>query len=75
VNCERQFSLAKHILTDTRKQTSAVLFKALLLFKVNRRLWNKYLVGQAMGQSSTNGSDHEDHLEAEDEEADSFWNK
>ena len=74
VNCERQFSLAKHILTDTRKRTSAGLFEALLLLKVNRRLWNEYSVGQAMGRSSTNGSDHEDYLEAEDEEADSFWN-
>jgi hypothetical protein len=35
VNCERMFSLAKHILTDTRKRTSAPLFEALLLLKVN----------------------------------------
>ena len=73
VNCERQFSLAKHILTDTRKRTSAGLFEALLLLKVNRRLWNEYSVGQAMGRSSMNGSDHEDHYEAEEEETDTFW--
>ena len=30
VNCERLFSLAKHILTDTRKNTSPLLFEALL---------------------------------------------
>jgi hypothetical protein len=30
VNCERIFSLAKHILTDTRKYTSPILFEALL---------------------------------------------
>jgi hypothetical protein len=38
VNCERLFSLAKHILTDTRKNTSPVLFEALLFLKVNRTL-------------------------------------
>ena len=73
VNCEQQFSLAKHILRDTRKQTLASLFEALLLLKVNRRLWNEYSVGHAMEQSSTNSSDHEDYYEAEDEETDMFW--
>lgn len=37
VNCERLFSLAKHVLTDTRKNTSPILFEALLFLKVNRR--------------------------------------
>jgi hypothetical protein len=60
VNCERLFSLAKHILTDTRKRTSPALFEALLLLKVNKRFWNEYSVGQAMGRSLRNGSDHED---------------
>ncbi len=63
VNCEQHFSFAKHILMDTRKQTSVGLFEALLLFKINRKLWNEYSVCQAMGQSSANGSDHKDYLE------------
>jgi hypothetical protein len=63
VICEQQFSLAKHMLTDTRKRTVVGLFEALLLLKVNRRFWNEYSVGQAMGRSSTNGSDHEDFSE------------
>ena len=74
VNCERQFSLVKHIRTDTRKQTSAGSFEALLLLNVNRRLWNEFSVGQAMERKSTNGSDHEDFSEALDEEANLFWN-
>ena len=39
VNCEHLFSLAKHILSDTRKKTSPRLFEALLFLKVNRELW------------------------------------
>ena len=30
VNCERLFSLVKHILTDTRKRTTPILFEAFL---------------------------------------------
>ncbi|KAI2507198.1 hypothetical protein MHU86_7264 [Fragilaria crotonensis] len=51
VNCERLFSLAKHILTDTRKNTSPVLFEALLFLKVNRSLWDARTVGNAMGRT------------------------
>jgi hypothetical protein len=51
VNCERLFSLAKNILTDTRKCTAPVLFEALLFLKVNRHLWDAYSVGKAMGRS------------------------
>ena len=51
VNCERLFSLAKHILTDTRKNTSPLLFEALLFLKVNRNLWDAYSVGKAMGRT------------------------
>lgn len=51
VNCERLFSLAKHILTDTRKNTSPLLFEALLFLKVNRKLWDAYSVGKAMGRT------------------------
>lgn len=51
VNCERLFSLAKNILTDTRKCTSPVLFEALLFLKVNSKLWDAYSVGKAMGRT------------------------
>jgi hypothetical protein len=56
VNCERLFSLAKHILSDTRKKTSPRLFEALLFLKVNRKLWDAYDVGIAMGRSSAAAS-------------------
>lgn len=46
VTCERLFSLAKHVLTDTRKRTSPALFEALMLLKVNRDLWDVILVGK-----------------------------
>ena len=51
VNCERLFSLAKHIMTDTRKITTPILFEALLLLKVNYDLWDAYSVGKAMGRT------------------------
>jgi NAD dependent epimerase/dehydratase family enzyme len=62
VNCERMFSLAKHILTNTRKRTSASLFDALLLLKVNRQMWNEHsAVGRAMGRSADyNDNDDDD---------------
>ena len=44
VNCERHFSLAKHILTATRKQTTPAMFKALLILKVNRKWWDHHKV-------------------------------
>lgn len=50
VNCERLFSAAKFILSDTRKRTSPTLFEALLLLKVNRKYWNTLSVGKAMGK-------------------------
>ena len=50
VNCERLFSAAKFILSDTRKRTSPKLFEALLLLKVNRNYWNVYSIGKAMGK-------------------------
>ena len=49
VNCERLFSQAKFILSDTRKRTNPMLFEALLLLKVNASLWNVFSVAQAMG--------------------------
>jgi hypothetical protein len=51
VNCERLFSVAKHILTDTRKNTSPLLFEALMFLKLNRNLWNHHSVGKAMGRT------------------------
>ena len=52
MNCERLFSLAKNILTDTRKCTAPVLFEALLFLKVNQNLWDEYSVGTtAMGRT------------------------
>jgi hypothetical protein len=50
VNCERHFSVAKHILTDTRKQTMPAIIDSLLMLKVNRKWWDEYSVGVAMGQ-------------------------
>ena len=51
VNCERLFSLAKNILTETRKCTAPVLFEALLFLKMNKNLWDAYSVGNAMGRT------------------------
>ena len=51
VNCERLFSAAKFILSDTRKRTSPKLFEALFLLKVNRNKWNSVAVGKAMGRT------------------------
>ena len=51
VNCERLFSAAKFILSDTRKRTSPTLFEALLLLKVNSSYWNVMSVSQAMMRS------------------------
>jgi hypothetical protein len=51
VNCERLFSAAKFILSDTRKRTSPTLFEALLLLKVNSSYWNVVSVSQAMMRS------------------------
>lgn len=51
VNCERLFSAAKFILSDTRKRTSPTLFEALLLLKVNASYWNVVSVSQAMTRS------------------------
>ena len=51
INCERLFSLAKHIMTDTRKSTTPILFEVLLFLKVNYDLWDAYSVGKAMGRT------------------------
>jgi hypothetical protein len=56
VNCERLFSLAKHIMTDTRKSATPILFEALLFLKVNYDLWDAYSVGKAMGRTRNNAA-------------------
>ena len=67
VNCERLFSQAKLILTDTRKRTSPDLFEALLLLKVNATYWNQFSVAEAMGTMdrssvhNSNASDDDDN--------------
>lgn len=58
VNCERLFSAAKFILSDTRKRTSPKLFEALLLLKVNRNYWNALSVGKAMGRTAAAAADN-----------------
>ena len=47
------FSLAKNVLTDTRKCTDPVLFEALLFLKVNKNLSDGayFSVGKAMGRT------------------------
>jgi hypothetical protein len=60
VNCERHFSLAKHILTDTRKRTTPALFEALLTLKVNREWWDEYSVAAAMKRLIKHEVDTED---------------
>ncbi len=52
VSCERLFSSAKHILTDTRKSTSPAVFEAILLLKVNRTEWDVHTMGRAMGRTT-----------------------
>ena len=68
VNCERLFSAAKFILSDTRKRTSPKLFEALLLLKVNRNYWNIYSVGKAMGKMGEGDEvDSEDTLDIQND--------
>ena len=64
VNCERLFSAAKFILSDTRKRTSPKLFEALLLLKVNKLYWNSISVSKGMRSSA--GVYDKDNLSDED---------
>jgi hypothetical protein len=70
VTCERLFSLAKFVSTDTRKRTSPALFEALMLLKVNRALWDVFSVGKAMGKTvfPQEQADDDDDSEADFEE-------
>ncbi len=68
VNCERLFSAAKFILSDTRKRTTPNLFEALLLLKVIRGFWNVYSVGQAMGRTTSDvDKNTSNEVESDDE--------
>jgi hypothetical protein len=52
VSYDQLFSAAKHILTDTRKSISPVVFESVVLLKVIRKDWDVSSVGQAMGQTT-----------------------
>ena len=52
VSCERLFSSAKHILTDTWKSTSPAVFEAILLLTVNGSEWDVHTMGMAIGRTT-----------------------
>jgi hypothetical protein len=69
VTCERLFSTAKFILSDTRKRTSPSLFEALLLLKVNSTHWDVFSVSEAMGRCKKKAIyDNNDQLEDVDQD-------
>ena len=45
---ERLFSLCKHVLTDTRKCMSPIMFESLIFLQVNRQYWDLQMVAIAM---------------------------
>jgi hypothetical protein len=51
--CERLFSVAKFIRTDSRKSMSPYVFESIPLLKVNQTEWDALGVGKSMGK--TNG--------------------
>ena len=52
VSCEQLFSIAKFILTDTRKSMSPSVFESILLLKVNWSTeWDALSVGKSMGKN------------------------
>ena len=52
VSCEQLFSIAKFILTDTRKSMSPSVFESILLLKVNWTTeWDALSVGKSMGKN------------------------
>jgi hypothetical protein len=68
VNCERLFSAAKFILSDTRKRTTPNLFEALLLLKVNQGFWNVDSASQAIGQTTSDvDKNTSNEVESDDE--------
>ena len=44
---ERLWSIAKHILTESRSATAPILFEAILFLRINRELWNEFTVIEA----------------------------
>ena len=46
-SCERLFSAAKHVLTDTRKCMSPIMFESLIFLQKNRAMWDQFAVAAA----------------------------
>ena len=57
---ERLFSMARLILTDYRKSMAPIVFEALLMLKVNHRLWDISDVAKAMRSARVEGVNDED---------------
>jgi hypothetical protein len=53
---ERLWSLANHILMDTRKQMTPIVFESLIFLKVNDRFWDQDLVSRAVAVARTERS-------------------
>ena len=45
---ERLFSTCKHVLTDSRKSMSPIMFEAIIFLKVNKNFWSVKMVASAM---------------------------
>jgi hypothetical protein len=65
---EKLWSLANHILTDTRKSMTPMVFKAFIFLKVNHRFWNQDLVCMAIAMAKTERLDKSLKRDAEQEE-------
>ena len=44
VEVERLWSIAKHILTESRAAKAPILFEAILFLHINRELWTEFTV-------------------------------
>ena len=60
---ERLWSLAGHILTDTRKQMTPIVFESLIFLKLNERFWDQELVSKAVSMARTERSQEQERLE------------
>ena len=62
---ERLWSLAGHILTDTRKQMTPIVFESLIFLKLNERFWDQelLLVSKAVSMARTERSQEQERLE------------
>ena len=56
---ERLWSIAKNILTPSRNNTSDELFECIIFLKINKNLWDKDLVRQAIDLSRTHNADND----------------